>query len=29
MVVTRILREGKIVLDPPGIELSVADFYIA
>jgi Uma2 family endonuclease len=29
MVATRILREGKIVLDPPGIELAIADFYIA
>ena len=28
LVVTRILREGKIVLDPPGIELAVEDFYI-
>jgi Uma2 family endonuclease len=29
IVATRILREGKIVLNPPGIELSVADFYIS
>ena len=29
IVATRILREGKIVLNPPGIELSVADFFIS
>ena len=28
LVVTRILREGQIVLDPPGIQVPIADFYI-
>jgi Uma2 family endonuclease len=28
VVTTRIMHDGSIVLDPPGIELAVADFYI-
>jgi Uma2 family endonuclease len=28
-IVTRVLTEGGIVLDPPGIELSLADIYTA
>jgi Uma2 family endonuclease len=26
-ILTRILREGTITLDPPGIEVAVGEFY--
>jgi Uma2 family endonuclease len=28
VVMTRIIHEGSIYLDPPGIELAIADFYV-
>jgi hypothetical protein len=28
-ILTRIVSEGTIILDPPGIELSIADIYPA
>jgi hypothetical protein len=28
MVATRIVHEGVVLLDPPGIELAVGDFFI-
>jgi len=27
-VMTRILHDGRIALDPPGIEVAVSDFYV-